>query len=210
MTDKKIIEKLKLRDEKILDHLYISKYNFISRFLKSKFPVLSTDEIKDLYQDAIIVFWDKFRDDKFILTCSITTYLCSMVKFTALKRIETYHNRFVDISGGSRTTSSKSNFDGSKKLYDYQFKTTDDNQDTVMEVNDVKKIINEAMSILNDSDREILHLFYYENLSMKEIAKRMSFLNEDVAKTRKYKANIKIKKYITDRFKSHELLHKSL
>ena len=51
----------------------------------------------------------------------------------------------------------------------------------------MKKQLNQLLQSLGESCRKMLELFYYENLSMKEISLHFKYENEQVVRNKKYK-----------------------
>ena len=66
---------------------------------------------------------------------------------------------------------------------------------------DLKKQLNLLLADLGDSCRKILELFYYENLSMKEIVSHLHYENEQVVRNKKYKCL----QQLTDQIKQNPL-----
>jgi len=59
---------------------------------------------------------------------------------------------------------------------------------------------------LGESCKKILELFYYENLSMKEIVSQMHYENEQVVRNKKYKCL----QQLTDKMKQNPLAAKQI
>ena len=59
---------------------------------------------------------------------------------------------------------------------------------------------------MGESCRKILSLFYYENLSMKEIVSQMHYENEQVVRNKKYKCL----QQLTDKIKQNPLAAKHI
>ncbi len=78
LTDSQIIQRIKLGDESALDYLYEQHYKMMLRMVLRNNG--TEQEALDIFQDALIVFWQKAMDDNFELTSKISTYLFSVCK----------------------------------------------------------------------------------------------------------------------------------
>ena len=76
VSDKSILVRIKSGDESALEYLYKKNYRvMVSLVMKNNG---SEDEARDVFQDALIVFWQKANDPDFQLTSKISTYLYSV------------------------------------------------------------------------------------------------------------------------------------
>src|ERR1700749_2568921 len=86
MTDKEIIEGIKKGDERVLDYLYKKNYKMmVNMIIKNNG---SEDEAKDVYQDALIVLWQKLLSIDFVLSSKISTFLYSICQNLWRKELE--------------------------------------------------------------------------------------------------------------------------
>ena len=60
MTDSDILERIRRGDESALDYLYKKNYKMMTKLVINNSG--SDDEAKDIYQDALIIFWQKAMD----------------------------------------------------------------------------------------------------------------------------------------------------
>ena len=118
-------------------------------------------EAKDIYQDAIIVFWQKATSGKLTLTSKISTYIYSICLNLWRKELDR------------------------KKRFSNEEKDTPQYSDA--EQQERIKIIRNCINQLGDTCKKVLTYYYYEKMSMTEIATRLGFANTDTAKTKKYK-----------------------
>ena len=177
LPDSKIIKKLESNDNQannaILKHLY-------KRFYPMAVSVVmqyngNENEAEDVFQEALIALYENVKAKKFRGDSSINTYLYATIRniwFSKLKKSKRIIDQELNegISEGSPI-----NFD--------------DNDDTVC-------VINKLLDEVGESCREILKAYYYENCSMRAIKERMGFMNEQSAKTQKYKCLQKLIKLV--------------
>jgi RNA polymerase sigma factor (sigma-70 family) len=188
-SDKKIVSDLrsgdKLKVNNTLHYLYKSYYRMAVNVIKTNSG--NEYEAADVFQDALISFYESVQREKFRGDSSIKTYLYSTVRNLWLTRLKK-SNRMVDIENQYNNVvtaiTDKDNFD-------------DEQPETLL-----KRIIDKT----GEQCKELLRLYYYENRSMKEITALMNFSNENSTKTQKYKCMKKLIGYLD----THPELKKSL
>ena len=131
---------------------------------------------KDIFQESLIVLYEKVRDRNFKLTAKLCTYLCSICKKMALYwfrtnkkhvRIKDYH-KYIE---GQNTT----------RVFD-----------DVLDLPSNKEI-SDAIDSLGFPCKDVLSAFYYHNFSMKEIMEEFDYKSVDVAKVAKHKCMKRLK-----------------
>ena len=170
MNDREIIERIKKGDETALDYLYKKNYRMMVKMIVKNNG--SEEEAQDIYQDALIVLWQKALSEDFILTSKLSTYLYSICQNLWRKELD--------------RKSRHSNEEADRP-----------------EINDIDKeerikIVNQCINDLGETCKKILSYYYFDNLSMNDIAEKMGFANSDTAKTKKYKC----KKELDNKIKS--------
>jgi len=76
MKDSEILKRISKGDERVLDHLYKKYYRMMTRIVLSNNG--SEEEAKDVYQEALLAFWQKAVRGELVLTSKISTYLYSI------------------------------------------------------------------------------------------------------------------------------------
>ena len=120
-----------------------------------------------LLQDALVVLWEKVRQKDFILNARLSTFLYGVVKNIWLKELAR-RKKLVSLD----LVQSKSD--------------EHPGQDEQLEQDELATIVKECMSHLSDLCQKVLIAFYYEELSMHEISRKLGLASEDVAKSKKY------------------------
>jgi len=146
------------------------------------------EEIKDIYQDAIIVLYEKFINPDFTLSCNIQTFLNSICRNQLLKRFK---------EGKSRRGTPISDDNLSEILKDVDFiDSIDDWLDQSINLNDKKSSV--LYSVLEEWKKrlskcyDIITRFWYRKETMNEIANKLGFLNADSAKNQKNRCQRKL------------------
>lgn len=170
MKDNEIIERIKAGDERSIDYLYQKYYGMMTKMVLKNSG--TEDEAKDIYQDALIVFWQKVANNNLVLTSKISTYIYSICQNLWRKEL-----------------------DRKKRLSNEE---VDGNVIIEIDKKERIEIINQVINNLGDTCRKVLTYYYFDNLSMTEIAEKLGFANADTAKTKKYKC----KKELDEKIKS--------
>ena len=84
-SDTEMLAGLKSRNEKILKAYYKLFYSGIRHFVLKNSG--SEEDARDLFQDVILVLFQKVRKDSFLLTCSLSTYLFSVSRLLWFKEL---------------------------------------------------------------------------------------------------------------------------
>ncbi len=141
----------------------------------------SRQDAEDVFQEVVVAFIDLVQKDKFRGESTVKTFLYSLNRHTwlnelkrrgrALAREEKYEK------GQERTLP-----DTSHLMADREGRA------------EVMRLLGE----LGETCRKILLLFYYENLSMKEILEATEYENEQVVRNKKYKCLKQLEQTITE------------
>jgi RNA polymerase sigma factor (sigma-70 family) len=159
MKDHEILDRIRSGDERVLDMLYKKYFRMMAKIVLGNNG--TEDDAKDIYQEALIVFWQKATGSDFVLTSKISTYLYSICLNQWRKELE------------RRSRLSREEKDGQ------DFQTHEEQQSA--------RIVLNCIEELGDPCKSILMYHYFDGLSMTDIAERMNFANTDTAKTKKYK-----------------------
>lgn len=172
MKDQEVLDKLRKGDETALDYLYHKYYRMMVNIITKNNG--TEDEAKDVYQDALINFWQKARKPEFVLTSKISTYIYSVCYNLWLKELERK----------GRHTTEESN---AKELPDY------DEKEKI-------KLVENCLNELGETCKKILTLYYFDDMSMEDIANELGFANADTAKTKKYKCKNELEKIVKTKY----------
>jgi len=178
-TDESILRGVRESDDGALSHLYKICYPIIRSIILKNSGRL--DDIDDILQDGIIIFYEKVKSSDFKLTCSITTFIYSICRNLWLKNLKRKGNS-VPISD-------------THELIDDPGSIEEDE----IRLNDNQKTLALMLEKIGDPCRLILLYFYYEQNSMDQIAERLGYTNADNAKNQKYKCLKRLKTMMSDK-----------
>jgi RNA polymerase sigma factor (sigma-70 family) len=85
-SDEELLNGLVTRNEKVLREYYTLYYPGIRRFIVANNG--NEEDARDLFQDALLILFQKVRGQQFELTCSLSTYLYSVSRYLWLKELE--------------------------------------------------------------------------------------------------------------------------
>lgn len=180
-----------MKDEQILEYLKAGNYSKASEKLYAYFPVIkklvlknngTKQDAEDVYQEALIIFIKKVQSQNFVLSSSLNTYLYSVCRFLWNDQLKKKNKSIeVDIEKNQ------------KYLKEEEFEN--DPQGEVY-----NKLAEKAFNLLGDKCKQLLQLFYFNKIGLKQIAITLKFSSEKIAKNQKYrclekaKENLKILK----------------
>jgi RNA polymerase sigma factor (sigma-70 family) len=172
LSDERILSGLKERDESTINFIYQTYWPMILQLVKTNHG--SVTEAKDLYQDSILDFLEKVWQENFILTCKIRTFIYSICRNKWLYQLRG-RKKFVDME-------------------EYiEFETAQDEcQEDAAEMPDDEQII-QAINTLGEPCRSLLVGYYYENLSMEQLAQQLNYKSVNVAKQQKFRCKDRLK-----------------
>ena len=130
----------------------------------------SRQDAEDVFQEVVVAFIDLVQKGKFRGESTVKTFLFSLNRHVWLNELKR-RGRALAREEKYERGQEKVELDTSHLIADREGKA------------EVAKLVGE----LGETCRKILLLFYYENLSMKEILETMHYENEQVVRNKKYK-----------------------
>jgi RNA polymerase sigma factor (sigma-70 family) len=130
----------------------------------------SEQDADDIFQETVVAFIDVVKKGKFRMEASVRTFLASIARnywFNELKKRDRsdHRNKIFEIGRG---------------------KDEADTSELIVEM-EKKRQLRELVDRLGESCRKVLLMFYYENMSMKEMLEHLPYENEQVIRNKKYK-----------------------
>jgi RNA polymerase sigma factor (sigma-70 family) len=135
----------------------------------------------DIFQEAMVVLFEKARSEDFRLSCRIGTYLFAICKHLWYKKLE--HRKRMPGSMPEYTGGEE----GFDPAYEDDIKVHEEREEHYAQL-DV------ALDAIGEPCRSLLKAFYHQDKSMQEIAADFGYTNPDNAKTQKYKCLMRLKK----------------
>lgn len=177
-----LLKGLAANDTDAIETIYRDNYSAIKVFVikNNGYP----DDARDIFQEAMIVLFEKAKSDSFVLTCRLQTYLYSVCRRLWLKKLQ-----------------KQSRFNPSVELIQEIVPVEDE-----LELHEQKeadfKLMENALQKVGEPCKSLLEAFYIEKKSMPEIAESFRYTNAENAKTQKYKCLVRLKKIFFAQYKN--------
>jgi RNA polymerase sigma factor (sigma-70 family) len=178
-SDSRILDQIHNGDEKALVQLYRENRKPVTAYVTRHSG--TPDDAEDMLQEALVVLWERVRSGRFAYTAKLSTFIYATVKNMwsrelARKRREQPANEEMESIVGNDNPSAL---------------------DHLLESERAERI-KEALIRLGDPCKKLLMLYYWEELSMEEIAEEMGFANAATAKSKKYQCKEMLKKLLNE------------
>jgi len=170
-TAKEILHGLKDRDTRVLDFIYDNFYFQIKIFITKNHG--TEEDARDIYQDALMVIYQKQQKENLTLSCSFSTYLYSVCRLLWLKQLEKRKQQL--------TVTEESGI----------YVEVNENILDIFNLNEKYKLYQDHFNRLSFSCQKVLELFL-AGIPLKEIANILGFKSEQYAKKRKYQCKEKL------------------
>lgn len=176
-----LLQGLARQDKKAIETIYKDNFNLIQALVLNNNG--SAEDAKDIFQEAMIVLYQKVQSGSFELNCQLRTFVYSICRRLWLKRLM-HQNRY----------SLYENYDDVVLVDD----EVEDHEQRNAEFGMMEK----AMNSLGEPCRSLLEAFYLQKKGMQEIAASFGYTNADNAKTQKYKCLMRLKKLFFSQYKN--------
>ena len=171
-------------NEIILGILNDSK-EILNRLYKNYFPMVlqlvlnnngNEDDAKDVFQECVIVLYNKVKNGNFELNSKLKTFIYSVCRRLWLKRLNANIRNIRNIKDFS------------------EFLPVEDDLEKHEEKDRQFNMMEQALIQLGEPCKTIIEDYYLQNRSMHEICEKFGYTNADNAKTQKYKCLQRLKK----------------
>lgn len=193
-TDQELILKIK-EDSEALGIVYKKCKSSSLQFLR-KINYQSNDriDIEDIFQDAIIILYEKIKSNDFVLTSSLQTYLNSVCRFQLLNKLE--KNNAVEFYDNNENDDVES--EDSMEFNPLITDSLEEFEDsTEQQYNAIEKAL-ERMKAAGGHCYELLTLFWYHRKSMTELTEIFGYTNSNNTKNQKAKCQKRLEKITFD------------
>ena len=165
-----------------LNRFIAEERNKVLTYLRKTFS-FSDDDLSDIYQEASLALFMNIRDGKLTnLTSTLSTYFLRICINQTLKFMGK-QKKVVPLFDDSRITN-KDTFHSDKIDELYLLCTEDEEAEKVSRS---EKIVQNIIESMQDTCRNVLQGYYWDNLTTSTIADMFGFANANSVKTQKYK-----------------------
>lgn len=180
--EKQLLKALALNDGTVIERIYRDNYPMIQAFILNNNG--NSDEARDIFQEAMIVIYEKAVSGSFELNCQLSTYLYSVCRRLWLKRLQQL-NRYRDlVENVEETVAVEEDLEQHEK-HNTEF-----------------IIMENAMNKIGEPCKSLLESYYIQRKNMQDIAADFGYTNADNAKTQKYKCLMRLKKLFFAQYKN--------
>ena len=181
-NERALLEGLAASEKKAVETIYRENYNMVQSLIINNNG--SADEAKDIFQEAMIVLYEKVRSGTFELNCQIKTYVYSVSRRLWLKRLQQL-NRF-----SSTVEELEAVVPVEEEIEEHEKRNSE------------FEMMDKAISSLGEPCKSLLEAYYLQKQNMQIIAANFGYTNADNAKNQKYKCLMRLKKIFFAHYKN--------
>jgi RNA polymerase sigma factor (sigma-70 family) len=174
ISEQKLLDGLALNDRTAVETIYRQHFHMIQSMIINNNG--SSDDARDIFQEIMIVLYEKVKPGSFELNCQLKTYLYSVGRRLWLKRLGQMQK--IAPEGG--------------KLE--EIVPVEEDMEFHEQRNKDFRTMEKAMQNIGEPCRSLLDAYYLQKKSMMEIAGSFGYTNADNAKNQKYKCLMRLKK----------------
>jgi RNA polymerase sigma factor (sigma-70 family) len=167
-----------------IETIYKQNYSMVQTLILNNNG--SPEDAKDIFQEALIVLYEKVKSGSFELNCQIKTYLYSVCRRLWLKRLNQLQRFSPEVESVEEIVAVEEE----------------------MEVHEQRNadflLMEKAMQGLGEPCKSLLESYYLQRKTMLEIAGNFGYTNADNAKNQKYKCLMRLKKLFFDQYKNNQ------
>lgn len=180
--DHELVDNLKdgKRMDETIKAIYRSHFDGLSWYIMNNSG--SRQDAEDVFQEVVVNFIDLVQKNKFRGESSVKTFLFSLNRHTWLNELKR-RGRALAREEKFEKGQERIGADSHAEIADREGRA------------EVLRLVSE----LGDTCKKILLLFYYENMSMKEILDATDYENEQVVRNKKYKCLKQLEKMIFEK-----------
>lgn len=172
MSDE-ILNDLKGENNKAFGELYKNYFGMVSRFIINNNG--RVDDAEDIFQDTMLVLLGKLRQDHFVLTASLKTYVMAIAKNLWLKSLRKPYTKLEYL-----------------ELDDHRF-LEDINQSIEEERTYWEKLQN-YLSKITSHCKGLIHAMFFEQKAIEQIQQEYGYSTKHNAQNQKHKCIEQIRK----------------
>lgn len=174
--DSKILDALRNGDEEALVELFHRNSQPITSLVIRNHG--TADDAEDILQEAVVVLWERVRAGSFEYQAKLSTFLYATAKNIWFRRLARQRRELPS----------------SDKALDAAAGDPDPLEE--LEENERILAVQKAMEKIGNPCRDLLLLYYWEEESMEEIARKLGFANADTVKSKKYQCKKTLEHFV--------------
>ena len=176
-----LIEGLAQNDRQAIETIYKQHYGMVQSLIINNNG--TSDDARDIFQEAMIVLYEKSKSGSFELTSQLKTYLYSVCRRLWLKKLQQQQKFIPELNNLEETIPVEEDLEHHDQR----------NGELLM--------MEKAMMSLGEPCKSLLEAYYLQKKNMTEIAGNFGYTNADNAKNQKYKCLMRLKKLFFTEYK---------
>lgn len=136
----------------------------------------TADDAEDMLQESLVILWERVRSGRFEYAAKLSTFIFATVKNLWSRRLAKQRREYpTELDPEIHSDANPSALDA------------------IIDAENVE-LVTKALARIGEQCRKLLTLYYWEELSMEEIAASLGFANAATAKAKKYQCKEALKK----------------
>lgn len=181
-TDLELLNGLAKNDRKAIEQLYSQHYRMVQSFVINNNG--TADDARDIFQEAMVLLYEKTRTGNFELTSKLKTYVYSVCRRLWLKRLQQLQRFSTPVESMEEVAPVEEDLEEQDRR------------------NEAFSMMDKALSHLGEPCKSLLEAYYVHKKQMQEIAETFGYTNADNAKNQKYKCLMRLKKIFFASYKN--------
>lgn len=179
--EQELLKALAANDNSVIEAIYKDNYPAIQLFVLSNNG--SADDAMDLFQEAMILLYEKAVSGELELNCKLKTYLYSVCRRLWLKRLQQMKRNGTPVETLEELVPVEEDLEEQERK------------------NEAFHQMDQALIQLGEPCKSLLEAYYIHRKHMNEIADEFGYTNSDNAKNQKYKCLMRLKKIFFNHYK---------
>ncbi len=181
-TDEQLLAGLARNEKTATETLYREHFGMIQAFILNNNG--SSEDARDVFQEAMIVLYEKATSGRFELTAQVKTYLYSVCRRLWLKRLQQMQRFGAPVESMSEMVQVDEDLEAHERR------------------NEAFITMEKALGHLGEPCKSLLEAYYLQKKNMQEISEHFGYTNAENAKNQKYKCLTRLKKMFFTQFKN--------
>lgn len=173
-NEQALLKGLAANDRKSVETIYRTHYSMVQTLVINNSG--TSDDARDIFQEAIIVLYEKAKSGSFELHAQLKTYIYAVCRRLWLKKLAVYQRFSGDLANAPETIATEDDLE----IYEHRSRDFE--------------LMERALHHLGEPCKELLENYYLRKKNMSEIAREFGYTNADNAKNQKYKCLMRLKK----------------
>jgi len=176
-----LLEGLAQNDRQAIETIYKQHYGMVQSLIINNNG--TSDDARDIFQEAMIILYEKSKSGSFELTSQLKTYLYSVCRRLWLKRLQQQQKFIPELNNLEETIPVEEDLEHHDQR------------------SGELQMMEKAMMSLGEPCKSLLEAYYLQKKNMTEIAGNFGYTNADNAKNQKYKCLMRLKKLFFTEYK---------